>query len=745
MNDLGLTLAWLAVQVTIFLAPALALHALASRRGPVPGAWVAALSLGLVVALNAAAFVPGIGLNPKGLASEITPPTICRDGEAAPAIPPSSSGGVEGPDVIHLAGGRGKGLAWLWLAWDRVGRGAAEPAVQIRPWGTTLAALAMAGTAVGLLRLTIGLWAVALCRRRGRPVDDPTMTELLDELQCAMGCRRLVALREVPDLTTPATAGRRRPVVMLPDDWRSWSDAERRAVLAHELAHVVRGDYATGLLARLAVVLNYYHPFVRWMAARLQLQQEQAADALGARFAGGTTRYLVALSSLALRQDGRSPCWPARAFLPARGTLIRRITMLRDQSQSRAFDRTWSSARRRLAAFGLIGLTMGVATLRGPARGAEDGPSPWAKPVVAKTEAREPSKAFVAPYVIEGMDGAAVIRPAAAFRHKGLDPLLAFFRAELDRDLPSLAKQLKVDTSKPGFSKLRLQDIEWVTAGVGFDRSIPKYTVDKQRPPTDAENKPLHRFSLGGPVVRMVAPFDWLAFLRQWRFECQEVRVKGRVYYKITGEIKRIWGGASPCFFLPDDRTIVFAEEDAIRKIAGGDDPAPPAYLGGKEWERASQGLVAIAIKNRDESFAKHYDLGRPDDAEVLSLFKGVDWWVIGVDDADPIVLHAEASCRDRDASEAISRSLDSLIKLGRQYIEHNTPKLPDAGAHDQIARMLKALAANVRVVHTGNAITVQAQNFGSLADYAAIVEGEAHEAKARGVARQNAKNSVKR
>ena len=38
MNDLGLTLAWLAVQVTILLAPALALNALASRRGPAAGA-----------------------------------------------------------------------------------------------------------------------------------------------------------------------------------------------------------------------------------------------------------------------------------------------------------------------------------------------------------------------------------------------------------------------------------------------------------------------------------------------------------------------------------------------------------------------------------------------------------------------------------------------------------------------------------------------------------------------------------
>jgi hypothetical protein len=60
MNDLGLTLLWLAVQVSILLLPALAINALTSRRGPAAGAWVGALSLGLVLALNVMALVPPI-------------------------------------------------------------------------------------------------------------------------------------------------------------------------------------------------------------------------------------------------------------------------------------------------------------------------------------------------------------------------------------------------------------------------------------------------------------------------------------------------------------------------------------------------------------------------------------------------------------------------------------------------------------------------------------------------------------
>jgi beta-lactamase regulating signal transducer with metallopeptidase domain len=724
MNDLGLTLAWLAVQVAILLAPALALNALASRRGPAAGAWVAVLSLGMVLALNVTALLPQNARIDTVVEAKVPPPVPAFEKNNAQDIEPSSFG----HDVIHPAANRVGALEWLGLAWDRLGRTAAEPAQRARPWGKTWAAIALAGTAVGLLRLMIGLWAIAICCRRGRPVDDAGMTSLLAELQCAMACRRPVALREVRDLTTPATAGRRRPVLLLPGDWRSWTDAERRVVLAHELAHVVRGDYATGLLARLAVVLNYYHPLVRSMAGRLQLQQEQAADAMGAQFAGGRTCYMVALSSLALRQDGRSPLWPARAFLPARGTLIRRIAMLRDESNTDPSDRPLSPVRRTFAFFTLLGLTMGVVTLRGPARGADDGPPPAAKAEVAANEPRDQIKPFGPLYLREGADGVVIVRPAAALRHNGMDKIVPWVSEEaMGFDFPDVARQLKVDTSRPGFVKLRAQDIERVTASVSFGRD---------------SNDKFHRLMFASPTVRMVAPFDWLAFLRQWRLELEEARVKDRTYYKIKGVLKELLG-VNPCVFLPDDRTIVGDEEDVIRKIAGGEGHALPDLFRGKEWAHASRGLVAIAIKNNDDTFTKHFDLGRPDDAVALSLFKGLDAWVLGVDDSDAIVLRADAIGRNRNASEAVCRQIDSLIKLGRQFLQQLDPKSPEVASHELYTRMLKALAANVRVEHTDTGISVQAQNFGSLGDFALIVAGEAQESRAPVAARKDALHSV--
>ena len=701
MNELGITLAWLTVQVTLVVVPCLGLHALATRRGPAAGAWVAAVSLGLVVFLCASAFVVGTGRGGRTATEAVARATA---DVAATDSPRRFAGPERSPGTV----GRGWGRTELRLAWARFERGAAEPAALCRPWGGVLAVATLGGTGVGLLRLVAGLWAVRTCRRRGRAVEDRGMTALLDDLRGAMGCRPRVELREVADLTTPATAGWRRPVVLLPDDWRGWNAAERRAVLAHELAHVVRGDYAAGLVARLAVVLNTYHPAVRWLAGRLQLQQEQAADALGARFAGGRARYLVALSRLALKQDGRSLYWPAREFLAGRGTLIRRIAMLRDPSGTGSIERPASGPWRLWTSLALLGLTVGVATLRGPARGAEgDPPAPAAKsPTQA---ANSPVTPF---YVPEGVSGLVVFRPAATVRRSGMDKVVPLLSEVMGIDLSDLSRQFKVDTSRPGFLKLGCGDVEWVTFGLGCVRS------------KGADKDDLHRVTFGGLTVRAAAPFDWLAFLRQWRMDFTEVREGGRAYYKITGPLKEVLG-PDPCVYLADDRTVVFDGEKAIRPLAGRETPSLPAYLRGPDWERASRGLLAVAVDNHDGAFARGYDLGRPDDAVILSLFKGVDHWTFGVDDADRMTLHAAAACQDGGAGATIAGTLDSLLTLARQGLEHPDPAEIASENHQRLYRMAKALLAGVRVGRADRAVDVRAEGFGTVAEFARLVAAE--------------------
>ncbi len=715
MNDLGMAMAWSAVQVSFLMVPAAVLQVLASRRSAASGAWVAAVSLLLSVAISIATFLPwprartvSPGVSTVALATSQGTET----NHDATTNDPQSDGVKPSLETRRHDGRLSLSFAAIQNLFQRLERRAAAPAALFRKWGTTLAVAGIIGAGFGLLRLLLGLWAVRLCRRRGTVLDDPQLIDLLDEVRAAIGCPQVVEICEVRGLCTPATAGWRNPVILLPDDWRSWDQRDRKAVLAHELAHVKRRDYAMGLAARLALALNFYHPMVRWMAGRLLLQQEFAADLVGARFAGGRDSYLSTLSCMALKQDARCSYWPARAFLPARGTLVRRIEML--QKESVAADRPWSGSRRMAAAVCLLGLAVIAAMWRGPVRAAGNDEHSGVSGAPA-SNSRNDRKRVAAPFDLrfasENSVGVVACRPAATFRRPGLARFPKLISQVL---LTELAMVGKVDLAAPNRLTLSLDDIEWIAAGLSFGRA--KYAGDKEWI--------RHSLAFKGLTIRTTAPFDWPRFLREWGFELHKVEEGNRVYYKALGPLKLLLG-MNPCVYLPDDRTIVLDEEAEIQKLVRRQNPVVPAYLTGPDWERVSRGILAVAIHNQDGAFAKEYDLGRHDDAVVLSLFKGVDRWVFGVDDADAIALHASAACGE-GASATIARAVESLVKSGRDAMTTSPEPATPATEFDEdrvFRAFNKTLLANLRVGHDDRSVDLRAEGFGTLADFFSLVE----------------------
>ena len=170
----------------------------------------------------------------------------------------------------------------------------------------------------------------------------------------------------------------------------------------------------------------------------------------------------------------------------------------------------------------------------------------------------------------------------------------------------------------------------------------------------------------------------------------------------------------------------MFAEEKDILKLIRKVNPGVPAYVSGPEWDRASRGLLAVAINNQDGVFAKAYDIGRtePGDAEFLSLFKGVDRWVFGVDDADVIALHALAVC-STGASETIARSVESLAKLGRKDLEHPGPDGAVGEFHGRGLQMVRMLLANLRVGRGIGSVELHTAGFGTLEELGALLEAD--------------------
>jgi uncharacterized protein (TIGR03435 family) len=86
-------------------------------------------------------------------------------------------------------------------------------------------------------------------------------------------------LRESSEVITPVTVGVLRPSVILPAGWRNWNANTKRAVLAHEFAHIRRRDTLTSSLTRLAKCIYWFHPLAWWISRQMSELAELSCDA----------------------------------------------------------------------------------------------------------------------------------------------------------------------------------------------------------------------------------------------------------------------------------------------------------------------------------------------------------------------------------------------------------------------------------------------------------------------------------
>ena len=99
------------------------------------------------------------------------------------------------------------------------------------------------------------------------------------------------AVYESNDLRVPLTVGFFRPKILLPSEWRSWPQAKLESVLAHETAHIRRGDYLVTLLAEFNRAIHWYHPLAWLLRGWLSELAEQNCDDAVIASTGERTQY----------------------------------------------------------------------------------------------------------------------------------------------------------------------------------------------------------------------------------------------------------------------------------------------------------------------------------------------------------------------------------------------------------------------------------------------------------------------
>ena len=202
-----------------------------------------------------------------------------------------------GSDVAAQASGTEAWLPWLVGAW-----------------------------AVGVLVLTARAlmhWHRLLqLMRNAHPL--PQWEARLTALLQRFSIRRAVRLLWSEQVETPTLVGWLRPVILLPASVAlGFPAAQIELILAHELGHVRRWDYAVNLIQVMLETVLFYHPVVHWISRELRHEREICCDDLVLRVTGSSPH--VYARTLANLEELRDPMHLPLAVAASGGVLLHRV------------------------------------------------------------------------------------------------------------------------------------------------------------------------------------------------------------------------------------------------------------------------------------------------------------------------------------------------------------------------------------------------------------------------------------
>ena len=98
----------------------------------------------------------------------------------------------------------------------------------------------------------------------------------------------------------PSVIGTMRPIIFLPvSALTGLAPHQIEALIAHELAHIRRRDYAVNIAQTIAEALLFFHPAVWWISARIRQEREHCCDDVAVEICGEPVDYAAALAELA--------------------------------------------------------------------------------------------------------------------------------------------------------------------------------------------------------------------------------------------------------------------------------------------------------------------------------------------------------------------------------------------------------------------------------------------------------------
>jgi len=158
-----------------------------------------------------------------------------------------------------------------------------------------------------LVQLLLAVRLVRMMRFARRAAEAPVeVLSIVEDLSRQIGLARPPRVCQ-GRFRSPLVAGWRSSVVIVPDDFAAiHPGTEARALLAHELAHVVRCDFSHNIVHLVLAAFLWWHPGVWFICARIRHERECACDEFAVEISGssaGLANGLVHLASLPVDGD----------------------------------------------------------------------------------------------------------------------------------------------------------------------------------------------------------------------------------------------------------------------------------------------------------------------------------------------------------------------------------------------------------------------------------------------------------
>jgi beta-lactamase regulating signal transducer with metallopeptidase domain len=273
--------------------------------------------------------------------------------------------------------------------------------------------LYLGGVAMLGARLGAGLWTLGRWTKGARDVACPEWLEAFERARWSAGAPRRLRLLVSDEAPSPMSWGLVSPVILIDRDTLDTPE-DADAILAHEIAHVVRRDWLVLMLTRVAAALFWFNPLV-WVLEREVVQQAEEAADIEAALWVEPARYAQTLVHWA--QFNAGGLVPANSIAPSAHALTRRVKAILDaRCRATPSGSAWTIAA--IAGCAVFAVTLAVLQLipavaearsiaaAAPARAHAPAalPSPLSPPSVAAPAAPE------APIVVNGV----AVPPAAA-------------------------------------------------------------------------------------------------------------------------------------------------------------------------------------------------------------------------------------------------------------------------------------------------------------------------------------------